>query len=124
MLKRLALALAGAFLCASGALAAEQSTVTASLTALNPLEVKALDLTQEGRWFIQNQSAASLTVVLCASIGVTTPCARPSATFVLGPGSGGAGTQGGSIGWQDTGEWRGRIDIYGAAGSQHSFMSR
>ena len=123
MLKRLALALAGAFLCASSVLAADYSTVQASLSGLNLLETHALDTSLDGHWFVQNQSANTIVVVLCASVDAVTPCARPGGTFLVGSG-GSANSQGGSVGWQDTAIWRGRIDVYGPAGSQHTFVAR
>lgn len=90
----------------------EGSSVPGALTGLNLLSTVAPS-TRLGWWFVQNQSAVTLTVALDDGAG------NALSTFDLAPGSG-AGAQGGSMGSADTGSHTGRIRVYGAAGSQHA----
>lgn len=97
----------------------DTSPTQQSLSGLTALAVRAADLGSLGQWFFQNQSATTLVVVLCNDAGVTAPCASRTGTFLAAPGGGGA--QGGSLGWQDVGAWKGRIDVYAnAAAAQHT----
>ena len=94
------------------AAALEASSVPGSLTGANLLSTQPAS-TRIGLWWFQNQSTATLAVVLDDGAG-------NAQTLCEVGGGAGAAQQGGDVGHYMLGPHQGRIRVYGPAGSQHA----
>ncbi|MDB5405200.1 MAG: hypothetical protein JWL84_112 [Rhodospirillales bacterium] len=88
---------------------ADASVNQQTIGGLNLLATVAPSTSRAGGYWIMNESAATITVVLDDGAG------NASTQYLIGPGAG-ANQQGGSID-SSTGLFQGRIRVYGIAGS-------
>ncbi len=102
---------------------ASPATIAGLTAASQALLATAPAMAGRSGWFVQNQSAARVFVVLDdgrSAVSDTSDASR--SVFILDAGAG-ANAQGGSMGSQDTGLFWGRIRIYGPAGAQVALMT-